>query len=138
MACRLYRTTRRLYAQVTRALRTLGIPAAVGANPTVFGLIALYGTGLVLPDARPTQTRISQVLPARARDALKGMTKTLGKTRNLVVACHDLRADCGDGEYFRTRAEVVATLRAAGFVVADPPANATVYVRDHVHAWRAG
>jgi len=72
------------------------------------------------------------------RDALKGMTKTLGRTRNLVVACHDFRADRGDGEYFRTRAEVVATLRAAGFTVADPPKNATVYVRDHVHAWRAG
>ena len=71
------------------------------------------------------------------RDALKGMTKTLGRTRNLVVACHDFRADRGDGEYFRTRAEVVSTLRAAGFTVADPPKNATVYVRDHVHAWRA-
>jgi FkbM family methyltransferase len=71
-------------------------------------------------------------------DALKGMQKTLERTRNLVIACHDFRADDGDGEYFRTRAGVVATLHAAGFEVADPPKNATVYVRDHVHAWRRG
>ena len=34
MAFRLYRTTRRLYCQVTTALRTLQVPAAVGGNPT--------------------------------------------------------------------------------------------------------
>src|SRR3954453_16571855 len=70
MALRLYRTTRQLYGQVTRALQTLHVRSAVGGNPTVFGLVALYVTGLVLLDARPSQTRISQALPARAQDAL--------------------------------------------------------------------
>jgi hypothetical protein len=76
MASRLYRTTRRLYDQVTRALRTLHVPAAAGDNPTLFGLVALYVTGLVLLDARPSQTRISRVLPAREHDALNRLLRT--------------------------------------------------------------
>ena len=77
MACRLYRTTRRLYSQVTGVLRALHVPAAVGDNPTRCGLVALYVTGLVLLDARPSQTRISLVLPARAHDALNRLLRTV-------------------------------------------------------------
>jgi hypothetical protein len=55
VASRLYRTTRPLYLQVIRALDQLGI-ATVG-TPTTLALVALYVTGLVLLDARPTQTR---------------------------------------------------------------------------------
>src|SRR5215212_9210820 len=76
MAFRLYRTTRWLYRQVTTALQPLHVPAAVGANPTLFGLVALYVTGLVLLDARPSQTRISRVLPAREHDALNRLLRT--------------------------------------------------------------
>ena len=76
MAFRLYRTTRRLYGQITMALRRLRVPAAVGENPTRLGLIALYVTGLILLDARPSQTRISQALPARAHDALNRLLRT--------------------------------------------------------------
>jgi hypothetical protein len=86
MACRLYRTTRRLYRQVTTALQALQVPAAVEANPTVFGLVALYVTGLVLLDARPSQTRISQVLPAREHDALNRLLRTVPlSTRALLT-----------------------------------------------------
>ena len=41
MALRLYRTTRPLFAQVVAALQSLGVLAAVGGNPTAFGLVAL-------------------------------------------------------------------------------------------------
>jgi hypothetical protein len=34
MALRLYRTTRRLYGQVTESLRRLQVPSAVEHNPT--------------------------------------------------------------------------------------------------------
>ena len=86
MALRLYRTTRRLYGQVTEALRRLPVSAAVGDNPTLFGLITLYVTGLVLLDARPSQTRISQVLPAREHDALNRLLRTLPlSTRALLT-----------------------------------------------------
>ena len=61
MASRLYRATRPLCLQVTRALDRLGI-ATVG-SPTTAALIALYVTGLILLDARPTQTRLARFLP---------------------------------------------------------------------------
>jgi hypothetical protein len=59
MALRNYGTTRQLYGQVTMTLRVLQVPAAVGANPTRFGLVALYVTRLLLLDARPSQMRLS-------------------------------------------------------------------------------
>jgi hypothetical protein len=77
MAWRLYRTTRRLYGQVEWALRCLHVLPAVGGNPTAYGLIALYVTGLVLLDARPTQVRISDTLPARSHDALNRLLRTM-------------------------------------------------------------
>ena len=86
MALRLYRTTRRLYSQVTTALRALHVPAAVGSNPTVFGLEALYVTGLMLLDARPSQTRISQVLPAREHDALNRLLRTVPLSTRALLA----------------------------------------------------
>ena len=86
MACRLYRTTRRLYGQVAMVLRTLHVPAAVGGNPTLFGLVALYVAGLLLLDARPTQTRISQVLPAREHDALNRLLRTAPLSTRALLA----------------------------------------------------
>jgi hypothetical protein len=77
MASRLYRTTRPLFAHVAAALQVLGVPAAVGGNPTACGLIALYVTGLVLLDARQTQPRISATLPARGHDALNRLLRVM-------------------------------------------------------------
>ena len=48
---------------------------AVAGNPTAAGLIGLYVTGLVLLDARPTQVRISERLPARSHDALNRLLR---------------------------------------------------------------
>ena len=85
MALRLYRTTRRLYLQVEGALRRLQVQVAVGGNPTAFGLIALYVTGLVLLDTRQTQPRISAALPGRGHDALNRLLRTMPlSTRALV------------------------------------------------------
>ena len=86
MALRLYRTTRRLYGQVTEALRTLHVQAAVGGSPTRFGLIALYVTGLVLLDARPSQTRISHAWPAREHDALNRLLRTVPLSTRALLA----------------------------------------------------
>jgi hypothetical protein len=86
MALRLYRTTWQLYSQVTTALRTLQVPAAVGANPTLCGLVALYVTGLLLLDARPSQTRISHVLPAREHDALNRLLRTVPLSTRALMA----------------------------------------------------
>src|SRR5262245_43201253 len=77
MASRLYRTTRPLFAQVAAALQALHVAAAVGGNPTAFGLVAVYITGLVLLDARQTQPRISATLPARGHDALNRLLRVM-------------------------------------------------------------
>ena len=77
MASRLYRTTRPLFAHVAAALHALGVLGAVGGNPTAFGLVALYVTGLVLLDARQTQPRISAQLPARCHDALNRLLRVM-------------------------------------------------------------
>jgi hypothetical protein len=74
VASRLFRTTRPLYLQVTRALDQLGM-AALG-SPTTGLLIALYVTGLILLDARPTQTRVTRVLAGRCHDALNRLLRT--------------------------------------------------------------
>jgi hypothetical protein len=74
VASRLYRTTRPLYLQVTCALDQLGV-ATIG-SPTTAILIALYVTGLVLLDARPTQTRVTRLLPGRCHDALNRLLRT--------------------------------------------------------------
>lgn len=68
MASRLYRTTRRLYECVEAALRRLGVPAL--STPTWAMLLAWVVTGLILFDARPTQTRVACFLSGRCHDAL--------------------------------------------------------------------
>ena len=83
MASRLYRTTRPLYLQVWRILDQLGI-TTIG-RPTTAVLVALYVTGLVLLDARPTQTRVTRVLPGRCHDALNRLLRTTPwSTRRLL------------------------------------------------------
>jgi len=86
MALRLYRTTRRLYGQVEGALRSVDLVPAVGRNPTTFGLVVLYVTGLLLLDARPTQTRISAKLPARGHDALNRLLRTMPLSTRALMA----------------------------------------------------
>src|SRR5512143_3731781 len=68
MASRLYGTTRRLYEAVEAVLHTLGV-AGLG-TPTWAMLLAWVVTGLILLDARPTQTRVARFLPGRCHDAL--------------------------------------------------------------------
>ena len=85
MAFRLYRTTRRLYGQVEEALRRLHVWSLWQDQPTLCGLVALYVTGLLLLDARPTQPRISERLPARSHDALNRLLRTMPwSTRTLM------------------------------------------------------
>jgi hypothetical protein len=97
VASRLYRTTRPLYLQVTGALDQLGV-ATIG-SPTTAILIALYVTGLVLLDARPTQTRVTRLLPGRCHDALNRLLRsTPWSTRaltSLLVAWVRRMGACG-------------------------------------------
>ena len=71
------------------------------------------------------------------RDALQGATKTLARSRHVVVAAHDFRADRGDGESYRTRDFVMSALSGAGLATRLAPFDATrdaAAFRDHVLA----
>ncbi len=84
MASRLYRTTRPLYLAVERALLRLQL-ATVG-TPVLAALMALAVTGLVLLDARHTQTRVARVLPARCHDALNRLLRQMPWSTRALMA----------------------------------------------------
>ena len=86
MTARLYRTTQRLYGQVAWALQAMGVSTAVRGNRTTVGLVALYVAGLVLLDARPSQVRISERLPARSHDALNRLLRTTPVSTRALMA----------------------------------------------------
>ncbi len=83
MTSRLYRTTRPLYSQVALTLRRLGLTDL--GSPTLVALVRLYVTGLVLLDARQTQTRVARFLPGRCHDALNRLLRLMPlSTRSLM------------------------------------------------------
>jgi len=59
---------------VVRSLRAFSLGAML--SPLVFGLMAIYITGLLLLDRRQNGTRIADWLPARAHDALNRLLRT--------------------------------------------------------------
>ncbi len=75
MASRLYRTTRQLYLAIEHCLRRLRVYEL--GSPTLLVLMTWTVTGLLLLDARPTQTRVARVLPGRCHDALNRLLRTM-------------------------------------------------------------
>ncbi|MGZ8312019.1 MAG: FkbM family methyltransferase [Allosphingosinicella sp.] len=57
----------------------------------------------------------------------------LGMVRRIILSVHDFRADRGEGEHFRTRAKVQATLEAAGFVSKPNPQMAEDWMRSWMY-----
>ena len=68
------------------------------------------------------------------RYALLGIKSVLPYINQLCVACHDFRADNGNGEQFRTRSFVQDFLASEGFFVTSNPDDPRDYVRDHLFA----
>lgn len=83
MVSRLYGTTRGLYQAIESALTRVRISDL--GSPTLRALIALYVTGLVLLDARQTQTRVTDTLPARCHDALNRLLRVMPFSTRLVM-----------------------------------------------------
>jgi hypothetical protein len=54
-------------------------------SPTLLALLTLAVTGLVLLDARPTQTRVARFLPARSHDALNRLLRTMPCSTRLLM-----------------------------------------------------
>ena len=69
--------------------------------------------------------------------ALQGLRRAAPMIENLCVACHDFRADSGDGEMYRTREKVLLLLRDLGFSPVLREGDNMPFVRDHVHAFRS-
>jgi FkbM family methyltransferase len=68
--------------------------------------------------------------------ALEGMRQALKLSRHVCIACHDFRADLGEGENFRTRARVEQVLGELGFSLLPPDLARKPAIRDHVHGFR--
>jgi hypothetical protein len=66
------------------------------------------------------------------RFALQGMEQSLKRVRSICVACHDFRAERGDGEHFRTREFVEQFLSERGFRLTWRKDDPRPSVRDHV------
>jgi hypothetical protein len=75
MASRLYRITRQLFLAVEQAALRLQLTSL--GSPTLAALLTLAVTGLILLDARPTQTRLARFLPARCHDALNRLLREM-------------------------------------------------------------
>ena len=84
MASRLYRTTRQLFLAVEQALLRLQLSSL--GTPTLFALLTLVVTGLILLDARPTHTRVARFLPARAHDALNRLLRQMPWSTRVLMA----------------------------------------------------
>lgn len=67
--------------------------------------------------------------------AILGMVDVLERIRCVCIACHDFRADSGDGEQFRTRKLVKEFLADHGFDITTRDNDSRPYVRDHIHGW---
>ncbi len=67
------------------------------------------------------------------RFAMDGMREALATTRNVCIACHDFKAERGEGEAFRTRDYVIERLRGHEFDLFIRQDDRRPYVRDHVH-----
>ncbi len=64
--------------------------------------------------------------------ALSGIESVIGSVRHVCIGCHDFRADNGDPETMRTKAQVSAFLRGHGFSLTtqDSPVP---WVKDYVY-----
>jgi hypothetical protein len=69
---------------VSQCLTYLG--AGTLGSPTTVLLIGLYVTGLILLDARPTQTRVSRFLPARCHDARNRLLRLMPLSTRALMA----------------------------------------------------
>lgn len=74
--------------------------------------------GLPLDDllaSEPVIALLKMNIEGAERLALPGAVSLLKRTRNVVIAAHDFRADRGEGEQYRTHAFVIDFLTRNGF-----------------------
>jgi FkbM family methyltransferase len=68
--------------------------------------------------------------------AIRSMDASIKRIKSLCIACHDFRADRGDGEQFRTRTIIEQFLQDNGFALETRPHDRRPFVRDHVYGFK--
>ena len=68
--------------------------------------------------------------------ALEGLARCADRVQNAAIACHDFRANRGEGESYRTLDAVKARPQALGFGVQTRTEHPRREVRDHLYASR--
>lgn len=71
------------------------------------------------------------------RLAMRGVPNGLERVTSLCISCHDFRADIGEGEGFRTKAEVAQVLRRSGFTIIPREDASDPWIRDQLNATRS-
>jgi FkbM family methyltransferase len=70
--------------------------------------------------------------------ALSGMMDMIRRTRYVCIACHDFRADAGDSDQMRTKAEVLSFLKRNDFDITTRSSDPRPWVRDCVYGRNTG
>lgn len=104
--------------------------------PSQTSVRALTVDELCAAHAIPEIALLKMNIEGAERDAILGMRASIAKVRTICVACHDFRADRGDGEQFRTRETIERFLANNGFTVTGRRDDRRPFVRDHVHGFR--
>ena len=133
-----------VHAAITRSVGSVTI--ADGAN-TLKSTVVEGGPGHVVRglslDELCSELGLAEIallkmnIEGAEREALQGAAATLARSRYVVVAAHDFRADRGEGEFYRTRDFVLSALSAAGLktrMAPYDPARDPVADRDHILA----
>jgi FkbM family methyltransferase len=68
--------------------------------------------------------------------ALRAARAALTSVRNIVVSCHDFRADSGGGDWQRTYRPVTDLLHEAGFSIRSRPTDARASIRYYAYGAR--
>ncbi|MEM1024819.1 MAG: FkbM family methyltransferase [Myxococcota bacterium] len=109
--------------------------------------VSATGSGIVVPattlDEYCRQRNIESVdflkmnIEGAEVRALEGGPQTLAQTRNIVVSCHDFKADRTGNEFYRTKATVRELLHDAGFTLLERTHDPRPWVRDTIYGQRA-
>ena len=106
-----------------------------GENPDAREVEAVTLEDLLTSQALAAITFLKMNIEGAEKAALKNLARFAHRVSYICVACHDFRADRGEGDEYRTRLEVTRLLNATGFSpVLARGEDPRPYVRDHVHA----
>lgn len=111
-----------------------------GQPPTSDGP-GLAVAGLTLPDVMEL-VRVDRIdllkmnIEGSELPALRAATTALASVRNIVVSCHDFKADRGGGDWQRTYQPVTDLLHDAGFTVRSRPADERPSIRYYAYGSR--